>query len=192
MAKQATAKKEKQPPQPNPDALARMQEYAAELRATRERKPPTGTGSPKRTPTLEAIFLQGLADGYSVTTSAWAAGINRSTPLRWRQDSEATLQDDGTYKDDFCVRWAHAVEAGVDQLEDEAHRRAYRGVEKPVYQGGVMVGTITEYSDTLMQIMLKGKRPDRYNTERHELTGKNGGPVAMAMEVEFVDSRVKK
>jgi hypothetical protein len=84
------------------------------------------------------------------------------------------------------------MEAGVDRLEDEAHRRAARGVEKPVYQGGVMVGTITEYSDTLMTVMLKGKRPSRYNTERHELVGANGGPIATQMEIEFIDNDKKR
>lgn len=111
---------------------------------------------------------------------------------RWRTASEATLRDDGTFKDDFCVRWDAAIESGTDRLEDEARRRAERGVERPVYQGGVMVGTVTEYSDTLMSLLMKGNRPQKFNTERHELSGLGGKAIPVAMEIEFVDSKGKK
>jgi len=182
VAKKAV-KQPKPPPEPNPEAVAA---YEAERRR-QILGPPQGAGITRRTPTLEKLFLESLAAGYSVTKSAWTIGVHRMAAYRWRAASEETRQEDGSFTDDFCVRWDDAMEAGVDSLEDEAERRAKRGVEKPVYQGGVMVGTVTEYSDTLMQVMLKGKRPSRYNTERHELSGPNGGPIASSMEIEFVD-----
>lgn len=61
-------------------------------------------------------------------------------------------------------------------LEDEAIRRAVYGVQKPVYQGGKLVGAVTEYSDSLLQTLLKGAAPDKYGN-RVELTGANGGPI---------------
>jgi hypothetical protein len=183
VAKKAV-KQQKLPPEPNPAAVAA---YEAERRRS-ILGPPQGSGVTKRTPALEKIFLEQLAAGYSVTASAWTIGVHRMAAYRWRDLSLATRQEDGSFLDDFCVRWDDAMEAGVDRLEDEAHRRAARGVEKPVYQGGVMVGTITEYSDTLMQVMLKGKRPSRYNTERHELVGAGGGLLATKMEIEFIDN----
>jgi hypothetical protein len=66
------------------------------------------------------------------------------------------------------------------------------GVEKPVYQGGVMVGTVTEYSDTLLGLMLRGKRPKVYNTARHEHAGKDGGAISMSLQIEFVEPADEK
>lgn len=142
----------------------------------------------KRTAAREQAFLETLSKGWSIKKSAWVAGISSMTAYAWRADSEASKQEDGSYVDDFAVRWETAWRDGVDGLEDEAHRRGVEGVEKPVYQGGVMVGTITEYSDTLLNLSLRGKRPERYNTERHEMSGPNGAPIPVAMEIEFIDS----
>lgn len=187
MAKTAKSKNPPDERQPNPEAVRSLSEYAAALRATRDRKAPDGVGITKRTATLERLLLEGLAQGYSVATAAWAIGVHRSTAFRWKLDSENTRREDGTFADDFCLRWETAMESGIDLLEDEAHRRAARGVEKPVYQGGMLVGTVTEYSDNLLMMQLKGRRPARYNTERHELTGANGGPIATSMQLEFID-----
>lgn len=164
-----------------------MARYEAERRRSELRiSPPSGAGIVKRSKALEDLFVQGLAEGHSVTASAWTIGVHRATVYKWRDDT-AMQRPENFEGEDFITRWDSAVEAGTDRLEDEARRRAERGVERPVYQGGVMVGTITEYSDTLMSTLLKGNRPGKFNTERHELTGANGGPVAMAMELEFVD-----
>ena len=47
-------------------------------------------------------------------------------------------------------------------LKGEAFKALYDGVFTPVYQGGEKVGTVTEYSDTLLTTLLKGKRPDTF------------------------------
>lgn len=47
-------------------------------------------------------------------------------------------------------------------MEAEAWRRGKTGVLKPVYQGGKKVGSVREYSDTLLIFMLKGTRPEKY------------------------------
>lgn len=188
VAKSVSAKKERQPkprPEPNPLAVAAME--AAQKRL-QQRRPVRPDFSAKRSKEVEALFLGGLCNGWSVSKSAWTAGIDTATAYNWRNASLATRDEEtGILKDDFADRWAAAWESGVDLLEDEAHRRAYDGVEKPVYQGGVLVGTVTEYSDTLMGLVLRGKRPERYNTERHEHTGKDGGAIAHSMSIEFVD-----
>lgn len=188
MAKQATAKKERPQPVPNLEA---EQRYDAERKRS-ELKPPSGLGVTKRTKNIETLFLETLALGQSITASAWTIGVHRTTAYDWRRESEATRQEDGTFRDDFCVRWDAAVESSTDRLEDEARRRAEKGYERPVYQGGVIVGTTTEYSDTLMQTLMKGNRPQKFNTERHEMTGANGGPMAHSMEIEFIDVKAKK
>ena len=82
-------------------------------------QPPDRT---KRTPEKEAAFLAVLSAGGSTYKAARAAGIGRSTAYEWRDADE-----------DFAKRWALALEDGVDAMEDEAHRRAVDGVDKPVY-----------------------------------------------------------
>ena len=183
MAKSAAQRQEKPAPVDNPVALQRMAEERR--RSIIEQKP--NKFEAKRSRALEEAFLDGLRDGWSVRKSAWAAQIDTASVYAWRNKSEASRRDDGSYVDDFALRWEQAFKDGVDVLEDAAHRRGVHGVERPVYQGGVMVGTVTEYSDTLLALSLRGKRPDRYNTERHELSGPGGGPVAMSMELEFID-----
>lgn len=182
MAKSSKPRPDKAPPVPNEEALQR---YAVECNR-QSAKVPSGAGITVRSPNLETLFLEGLAEGYSVTSSAWTIGVHRATVYKWRDDTVARRAKDFT-GEDFATRWDSAIEAGVDKLEDEARRRAERGVERPVYQGGVMVGTVTEYSDTLMALLMKGNRPQKFNTERHELSGPGGGPVAMSMELEFID-----
>ncbi len=44
------------------------------------------------------------------------------------------------------------------------------GVLRPVFQGGKHVGDIREYSDTLLQFLLKGERPEKFR-ERYEVSG---------------------
>jgi hypothetical protein len=146
----------------------------------------------KRSPQLEEAFLDGLRGGWSVSKSAWAAGIHERSVRRWKAASIASKQQSDSSLDDFAQRWEDAYETGVDRLEDAAICRAVRGVEKPVYQGGVLVGSVTEYSDALLGLMLRGKRPKIYNTGRHAHTGKAGGAISMSLQIEFVEPAVKK
>jgi hypothetical protein len=82
----------------------------------------------------------------------------------------------------FKALFDEAHEDALDALEEEARRRAVDGVLEPVYQGGEKVGTIRKYSDALLMLLLKGKRPDTFR-ERHEVTGKNGGPLHTQTDV---------
>jgi hypothetical protein len=48
-------------------------------------------------------------------------------------------------------------------VEDEAHRRAVEGYNpRPVYHKGEKVGEIREYSDSLLALLLKSRRPEVY------------------------------
>ena len=55
-----------------------------------------------------------------------------------------------------------ATELGTAALEDEAVRRAYHGVEEPVFYKGVQCGSITKYSDKLLIFLLKARDPAKY------------------------------
>ena len=114
-----------------------------------------------RTPEKGEKFLKTLRlTGGNVSRACKAEGIGRRTAYEWRASDEA-----------FARAWDEAVEAGLDELEQEAYRRAFKGTKKPVYQKGELVGHIQEYSDTLTIFLLKGGRPEKFR-ERVEHSGK--------------------
>ena len=107
--------------------------------------------NPASKPTYQRRMLEALALGMSPMRAANAAGVGRSTAYLWRQEDP-----------EFAAKWDEAVAEGIDRLEDEAFRRAVKGVKRPVYRGGVLVGEITEYSDRLLMFLLKRRRPEVY------------------------------
>lgn len=123
-----------------------------------------------RTTSTRALFLDTLAATANVTRAIEATKAERTAIYGWRNDDEAFARD-----------WDAALDLGTDALEDEAVRRAHEGVDRPVYQGGKLVGTVREYSDTLMITMLKARRPEKFkDRSATELTGKDGGAIEIA------------
>lgn len=121
-------------------------------------------------------FIAVLAQGGSITRAAGAAGIARSTAYEWRDADTA-----------FAKLWDEALDAGIDLLEDEARRRAVDGVERPVVAMGKIArnddGTvlkIREYSDTLLALMLRAKKPEQYR-DRVDVNAKHSGAVALTV-----------
>jgi len=119
-------------------------------------------------------FIVNLAAGASITKACEIAAIGRTTAYEWRAADEA-----------FAALWDEALEAGIDRLEDEARRRAVEGVEKPVVAMGKIArnddGTvlmIREYSDTLLALMLKAKKPKEYR-DRLDLNANVAGAVTL-------------
>lgn len=123
-----------------------------------------------RTPKKKAAFLEALAQTASVCRACQLARLGRRTVYDWR-DADP----------DFAKAWDAALERGTDALEDEAVRRAFQGTLKPVYQQGLRVGTIREYSDTLLIFMLKARRPHRFR-ERHLLEHANADGKPFVVE----------
>jgi hypothetical protein len=54
------------------------------------------------------------------------------------------------------------MEAGTDLIEQEAWRRAVDGYDRPVFQDGELVGLVRAYSDVLLMMLLRGRRPEAY------------------------------
>jgi Bacteriophage Sf6, terminase small subunit-like len=126
-----------------------------------------------RTAIKEAAFLEVLStNGGNVVRACADTGFSRNAAYQWRADDP-----------EFAAKWDRAVEIGTDALEDEAPRRAHDGTEKPVFQQGKQVGTVREYSDTLMIFMLKARRPDRFKDRvANEFSGRVGTYVVAAPE----------
>jgi hypothetical protein len=114
-------------------------------------------------------FIRALARTGNVSVAAKAARISRSQAYEHRQaDSE------------FAKRWDEANQEAGDALEEEARQRAVVGRLRPVYQGGIKVGEIREYSDGLLTLLLKANRPAKFReNHRVEHTGAGGGPIAI-------------
>lgn len=117
------------------------------------------------------IFLETLRAGGIVTAAAEAAGWSRNAAYHHRKADPT-----------FAEKWDEACEMAADALEAEARRRAVEGVQEPLVARGAPVYrtdpetgetlrdaegnpvplTITRYSDRLLEIMLKAKRPHEY------------------------------
>lgn len=111
-------------------------------------------------------FLAAFVEFVSVTRACKKAKIPRQTVYDWKKNSP-----------EFKKRYDEATNLALQALEDEAVRRAYEGVNKPVFQGGAKVGTIKEYSDTLMIVLLKARAPEKYR-ERSNITVDKGKGVS--------------
>jgi hypothetical protein len=97
------------------------------------------------------LFLDGLAEGLSITDAAKAAGVHVTLVyLRRRENKE------------FLAAWNEAAEIGTDLLEQEAQRRAFHGTVEPVFYKGVECGGIRKYSDTMLNTMLRARKPEVY------------------------------
>lgn len=105
----------------------------------------------RQTGHLKKAFLADFARTGNVTESCENVGVNRSTVYVWQEKD-----------DQFVAGWREAEIQATERLESEARRRAVDGTQKPVYQGGQLVGYITEKSDTLLIFLLKAHAPEKY------------------------------
>lgn len=127
----------------------------------------------KDTPRRRETVLQALTQGYSYQTAANRAGISRRMIFLWREKDKAF--------DAACIE---AHQSGIDLMEDEALRRAVVGVNEPVYQGGMLVGHVTKYSDKLLEMNLKARRPEKY---RENYEAKDTGGINVYLTEDDMD-----
>jgi hypothetical protein len=108
--------------------------------------------------TLQDRYLAALPACFTVSAALTRAGATPRELARWREQSG-----------EFLVREQDARNQLADRLEAEAIRRAFKGVRVPVYQGGLLAGYVTQFSDQLLTLLLKAMRPDKYR-ERSEVS----------------------
>jgi hypothetical protein len=135
--------------------------------------------TPKKRRDWRPAFLAAFEQTGMITAAAKAAKIHRDTAYRERQRNE-----------DFALAWAEIEEHTTELMEAEAVRRGVEGVERPVFQGGVEVGTIRQYSDTLLIFMLKSRKPHVYRDNvqvehrgeiKHEISGEFDAEIERLM-----------
>jgi len=105
----------------------------------------------KFTPQAEEKFIEHIRKTANV--SAACRLINVSPTAAYERKKEHP---------DFSLAWDEAIAEAADDLEFEARRRAYEGVDEPVFHKGEQCGVIRRYSDRLMDTLLRGHKPDRY------------------------------
>ena len=108
------------------------------------------TPAKKPSPPKQKAFLAVYAACGCITYAARKAKCSRFAHYKWMQDAA------------YAEAFAEARAEACDVLESEARRRAVEGVRKPVYYQGDVVGTVREYSDTLLIFLLKGAMPEKY------------------------------
>jgi hypothetical protein len=133
----------------------------------------------------QRLFLRGFAASGVVLDGLLAAKIARDTEHKWRRDDEV-------YAKQFRIAEQHAA----DIVEREAIRRAVHGYDEPVlFQGQPTIVTdpetgkekpytIKKYSDSLMALVLKGRRREVYGDkieQTHEV--KKGGVLIVPGQV---------
>lgn len=91
-------------------------------------------GRTNRTDRARETFLRVLEETCNISEAARQAGMSRRSAYDWRDADEQ-----------FAADWNDAEQAAVDKLEEVAFDRARTG-----------------QSDRLLEILLKGHRPDRY------------------------------
>lgn len=96
-------------------------------------------------------FILAFAQMGNVSKACAKAKISRQTVYRHKKEDET-----------FAELWSEAEDIYVELLEAEADRRARGGTLKPVFYKGEKVGSVREYSDTLLMFRLKALRPDKY------------------------------
>lgn len=143
-------------------------------------------------------FLAAYRETGNIRVASAAAEIDRRRHYEWLEEEE--------YKQAFDA----AREEAAELLEEEARRRAYAGVRRPVLDHGSYVfmplmdrdGNVLHdsqgrprlsrqilyehtYSDTLLMFLLKGARPTKYRDNAAvEVGGAGGAPIKV--EVVFV------
>ena len=127
----------------------------------------------RRKANWKELFLLSLAQCGVVRYACVAACVNRSAAYEERgKDSE------------FARRWDEAIEDAADIWEAEAIRRAVKGVRKPVFYKGAIVGHIQEYSDGLLTLILKAHKA-KYRKDAADDVGPNDDVKAIR---EFLDA----
>jgi hypothetical protein len=135
---------------------------------------------PQKRAFLEAYSLTG-----SVKFAAHAAKVKRSNHYDWKANDPA-----------YAEAFALAETMAADALVDEAKRRAQFGVKDFIlYQGQIVTrevvdadGVVTrvplmkrKYSDSLLQFLLEGLKPDTFH-ERREIA--HSAPDGLKVDVE--------
>lgn len=148
----------------------------------------TGTGI---TPWLAYYWRRRSEDGYPGYTIDMGGEDDDGSPL----------------VAEFHEAWDAAIELSADRLEDEADRRGVRGYDEPVIHKGIQAFvrdartgeleldannqpiplTIRRYSDRMLELLLKARRPEKFRENVKIEAEVSGGVLAITGAVLSAD-----
>jgi hypothetical protein len=121
-------------------------------------------------------FLSAYAESCNILWASRRAQIARRTHYDWKET-----------RPNYAKAFARAKEWAADYLEAMAIERATDGWLEPVFYQGEQCGTVRRFDGGLMQLLLRGLKPQVYGSKT-EITGPAGSPVQAKIEVVFVKS----
>lgn len=183
------------PPEPKSGGAVKKNPAASQGRSKNRRSPARakskrGPGRPKITEAQKRLFLAELEKGRTVQSGCEAGGFHRTAAYAHRSRSDL-----------FRQAWDAAYEIGTDRLEEAATSRAFIGSPRKIYmkvgiyENGkrvgehiVNAGEDRVYSDRLMEIMLRKRRPQEFREKvDHTHSGKKGAPPIAFRDVSVKD-----
>lgn len=108
---------------------------------------------------------------------------NVSKALKKAKCSRAWVYEKRQTDLEFAEAFADAKACGIEVLIDEAHRRAYDGVEEGVYYQGELVDTVQKFSDTLLMFLIKQSDPSYREHFQIDHANAGGRPFMFAMQL---------
>lgn len=112
-----------------------------------------------RTPEKRKELIAAIRQTGTVIAACAVVGISSAMVYRWRRADP-----------DFAREMAEAQEDAAERLVDEAWKRAVEGYKVPVTHKGEITDWYTAYSDRLLEVLLKARRPQEFR-DRYEVAG---------------------
>ena len=117
-----------------------------------------------------AKFLAAIEHGLDIHRACRVSGVGYV--VQWKERKR---------NPEFAKRFDEAYDLGraavLSIMEAEADRRGIKGTTKPVYQGGRRVGSVQEYSDSLLMFRMKKLDPSYRDKTAPEINNSGGGAI---------------
>jgi len=131
------------------------------------------------------LFLEALAESGIVNVAVTRAGTSRTRVYELRKVDAA-----------FAAAWDAAEETAADRLEEEALRRAVDGVPEPLVSGGKLVRDddgnpicVQRYSDQMLGLLLRARRPEKFRDQRLVHAGDPAQPIELKVREMTLEQR---
>ena len=118
----------------------------------------------------QRAFLAAFVETGGIARAAKLSGVSWSAHYQWKRNDR-----------NYLAQFDLATEMTADRAEDELHRRAIDGYDKPVTYKGEIRGWYRDFSDTCLIFMLKGLRPEKYRENMVQMTA--NAPTAIVINL---------
>lgn len=126
----------------------------------------------------KAGFIEHLRKHGNISAAARSVNVERKAAYDAKQTDL-----------DFAAQWEDAIEEATDALEAEARRRALEGILVESYdKDGNLRSTRMEYSDTLMIVLLKAHRPEKF---KERFSGEVNTKGSLTVDISTPQSRAQ-